>query len=86
MTIAFERTRALVQTKEFLEAMLDPKQTPKVPRWMRGKAKALLQHYPGLGGIEMAHRALPEIFGPVPPFYPLGGTADVQGSSTKPCY
>lgn len=37
MTTPFERTRALVQTKEFLEAMLDPKTTPRVPRWMRGK-------------------------------------------------
>lgn len=37
MTVPFERTRALVLTKEFLEAMLDPKQTPRTPRWMRGK-------------------------------------------------
>lgn len=68
MTIPFERTRALVLTKEFLEAMLDPKQTPRTPRWMRGKAKALLRHYPGLFEIERAHKALPETFGPAPPF------------------
>jgi hypothetical protein len=79
MTIPFERTRALVQTKEFLEAMLDPKQTPRVPRWMRGKAKALLRHYPGLCEIEMAHKALPEEFGPVPPFSRLSCTGAVQG-------
>lgn len=68
MTIPFERTRALVMTKEFLEAMLDPKATPRVPRWMRGHAKALLKHYPNLAEIEMAHKALPDKFGPVPPF------------------
>ena len=28
MTLPIERTRALIQTKEFLETMLDPKQTP----------------------------------------------------------
>lgn len=78
VTIPFERTRALLQTKQFLEAMLDPKKTPRVPRWMRGKAKALLQHYPGLCEIEMAHKALPEEFGPVPPFSRLSGTGDVQ--------
>jgi hypothetical protein len=86
MTTPFERTRALVQSKEFLAAMLDPKQTPKVPRWMRGKAKALLKHYPGLCEIEMAHKALPEEFGPVPPFSRLSGTADAQvviGASTE---
>jgi hypothetical protein len=68
MTIPFERTRALIGAKEFLEAMLDPKQTPRTPRWMRGRAKALLRHYPGLCEIEMAHKALPDEFGPVPPF------------------
>jgi len=41
MTLPFERTRALVGAKEFLEAMLDLKQTPREPRWMRGRAKAL---------------------------------------------
>lgn len=73
MTVAFERTRALVQTKEFLEAMLDPKATPRVPRWMRGRAKALLRHYPGLAEIEVVHKALPDEFGPVPPFSRMHG-------------
>lgn len=79
MTIPFERTRALVQTKQFLEAMLDPKQTPRTPKWMRGKAKSLLKHYPGLAEIELAHQALPTEFGPALPFSRLSGTADVQG-------
>ena len=35
MTVPFERTRALISAKEFLEAMLDPKATPRTPRWMR---------------------------------------------------
>lgn len=68
MTVPFERTRALIGAKEFLEAMLDPKKTPRTPRWMRGRAKALLKHYPGLAETEMAHKALPDEFGPVLPF------------------
>ena len=68
MTIPFERTRALILTKEFLEAMLDPKQTPRTARWMRGKAKSLLKHYPGLADIELSHKILPHLYGPVPPF------------------
>lgn len=79
MTIPFERTRALIGAKEFLEAMLDPKQTPKTPRWMRGKAKAILRHYPGLAEIKMAHKALPDEFGPVPPFSRLSGSGTTLG-------
>lgn len=85
MTIPFERTRALISAKEFLEAMMDPKQTPRTPRWMRGKAKALLRHYPGLCEIELAHKALPEVYGPVPPFPRLRASEQTQGviNSTK---
>jgi hypothetical protein len=67
MTVPFERTRALLQAKQFLKAMLDPKQTPKTPRWMRGKALALLRHYPGMWELELVNKALPDEFGPVPP-------------------
>lgn len=68
MTIPYERTRALVLAKEFLEAMMDPKQTPRVPSALRRRAKALLRHYPGLAEIEIVHKALPDWYGPVPPF------------------
>lgn len=86
MTLPFERTRALVHTKAFLEAMLDPKETLRVPRWMRGKAKSLLRHYPNLAEIEMLHNALPEEFGPVPPFSRLAGSETTQAviDATKP--
>lgn len=43
MTIPFERTRSLVETKLFLEAMMDPKQTPRVPRWVRERASHVLR-------------------------------------------
>lgn len=66
MTIPLERTRALAHTKEFLEAMLDPKLTPRTPRWMRERAKALLEHYPALSEIEMAHKAPLGEFGHLP--------------------
>ena len=68
MTTPDERTRALVQTKEFLQALLDPRQTPRVPRSVRDWAKGLLRHYPSLSDIEIAHKACPEWYGPVPPF------------------
>ncbi len=67
MTLPFERTRSLVMTKEFLQRLLDPKQTPRVPRPVRGHAHMLLRHFPTLGDIDLVHQALPNWFGPVQP-------------------
>jgi hypothetical protein len=68
MTIPYERTRALVYTLRFLRELQDPQLTPRVPRWVRGHAKALERHYPTLADIELAHTASPEWYGPVKPF------------------
>ena len=88
MTIPFERTRSLIQTYEFLRRLQDPKETPRVPRWVRGHAKALLKHYPTYADIEQAHKALPDTFGPVPPFSRLHASpqteAVIQASTQAP--
>lgn len=68
MTVPFERTRALFETKLFLQELMDPKVTPRVPRALRGKAKSLLKHFPTVHVIEKVHKALPEDFGPVPTY------------------
>jgi hypothetical protein len=85
MTLPFERTGALVQAKEFLAAMMDPKLTPRTPRWMRGKAKAIVRHHPGLAEIEKTHKAQPHEFWSVPPFLRLSGSVLTNGAidSTK---
>ena len=80
MTVPSERTRALVRDKGFLAAMMDPKQTPRTPRWMRGQAKAILRHYPSLAEIDMAHKALPNTFGPVPSYSPLNRAQSTLGA------
>ena len=74
MTIPFERTRAMIETKRFLLELTDPKVMPRVPRAIRGKAKSLLKHYPTYAEIEQAHKALPDTYGPVPPFSRLVGS------------
>lgn len=79
MTQPFERTRALIHTYELLKRLQNPKETPRIPLWLRGQAKSLLRHYPTYGDIELAHNALPAWYGPVPPFSRLSGSADVQG-------
>lgn len=46
MTLPDERTRAVLNTKEFLRNLLDPKKTPRVPKKIRKQAYSLLKHYP----------------------------------------
>lgn len=79
MTVPYERTRALIETYELLKRLQDLQATPRVPRWLREEARTLLRHYPNYAAIEMAHKALPHLYGAVPPFSRLSGSADVQG-------
>lgn len=65
MTTPYERTRAILETKQFLH---DLAQVPQVPKAIKQAALTLLLHYPTLLDIEAAHMALPDVFGPVPPF------------------
>ena len=71
MTIPYERTRALIETKSFLLNFVDTRRLPRVPKSVRQHAEYLLRHYPSYEDIELAHRALPDLYGPVPPFQRL---------------
>ncbi len=53
MTIACERTRAVVHTEQFLVDLLDPRKTPRVPKDIRLRAAALLRHYPSQLDMEI---------------------------------
>jgi hypothetical protein len=77
MTIPFERTRALLQTKEFLWRLVSLGDDA-IPLSMKVEAEALLKHYPTLQDIEASHKSNPEVFGPVPPFSMLSGGVMVQ--------
>lgn len=46
MTLPKERFRAVIKTRHFLSALLDPKRTPGVPAELRAEARRLLKHYP----------------------------------------
>jgi len=65
MTIPSERTRAIIETRSFLEELTSQRLTPDVPDAVRQQARALLRHYPFGTEIHLAHSALPEWFGPV---------------------
>ncbi len=63
MTIPSERTRAVLATKDFLFALLDPKVTPRIPREIRSRASRCLRHYPGTYDLMQAHRGAPGSWG-----------------------
>ena len=65
MTIPSERTRAIIETRSFLEELTSQRLTPDLPDAVRQQARALLRHYPFGTEIHLAHSALPEWFGPV---------------------
>lgn len=46
MTLPDERTRAVHSARTFLRSLLDPKETPRVPRATRQWASRVLRHYP----------------------------------------
>lgn len=53
MTVPSERTRAVVQTEQFLLDLTDPKTTPRIPRYIRMRALSLLRHYPSKVHMEL---------------------------------
>ena len=69
MTVPIERTNAVVNTEMFLMQLIDPKQTPRIPKEIRKRASSLLRHYPTKGCMEIiAERedtqdTSPKIFG-----------------------
>lgn len=63
MTLPFERTNALLNTRYFLWALIDPKQTPKVPLNVRRWARSCIKHYPSEHDIEKIAKKLPKLFG-----------------------
>ena len=63
MTMPIERYWSISNTREFLYALLDPKKTPKVPKYVRKHAAACLRHYPTGLDMEMARTKAPKVFG-----------------------
>ena len=46
MTLPYERTNAVNTTRSFLEDLINPKATPRIPRAIRQQALWCLRHYP----------------------------------------
>ena len=62
MTLPDERYRAVRMARQFLQELLDPQKTPKVPAIIRSQARGVLRHYPGDYEMNRAAEASPDIF------------------------
>lgn len=65
MTLPDERLRALCYTKAFLIALINPKQTPKVPLEIRRWARSCLKHYPSELDMSRAEKDFKKVFGKI---------------------
>lgn len=57
MTMPSERTRAVLQTEEFLKDLCDSSKTPRVPAEIRNQARQLLRHYPNKMHLDLVEQA-----------------------------
>lgn len=61
MTLPVERTYTMMNVREFLRSLLDPKKTPRVPREVRLQARWLLKHYPTQYDVEQLAEKAPDV-------------------------
>lgn len=78
MNTPYLRTKAIVQAKELLQVLASPEALPGVPDQVRAQAADVLTHYPMLTELQQVHEALPDLFGPPPPFSRLRGNAQTD--------
>lgn len=65
VTVPEERTRAVLQTRDFLKELATSNPKSGVPEKVRAEAIRLLRHYPSSSDIEIAHMYAPFWYGPV---------------------
>ena len=63
MTLPIERTNSIEWAREFLYALLDPKKTPRVPRAIRRRARAVLKHFPHRYDMDRVSEGLEALLG-----------------------
>lgn len=68
MTLPDERYRAMRCGQQLLLDLLNPRVTPKVPKYIRQRASAILRHYPDSYHFTEIAQKLPEHFSVNSPF------------------
>ncbi len=62
MTTPYERTRAILHTREFLAKLQSPQTWPDLPDDLRRQASALARHYPEYWDLRQLHAHLPMFY------------------------
>jgi hypothetical protein len=62
MTLPDERYRAVLNTEKFLNDLLDPKKTPRVPKAIRKQAYYCLRHYPSKYHMDIVGSVATHVF------------------------
>jgi hypothetical protein len=62
VTLPYERMRALRSAEQLLCDLLDPKTTPRVPREVRQRARAVLRHWPMGSQLDLIAERVPELY------------------------
>lgn len=62
MTLPDERYRALRCGEQLLLDLLNPRVTPRVPKYIRKRALGVLRHYPSSYHFEKIVETMPEVF------------------------
>lgn len=65
MTMPSERTRSVMQTRDFLRELMSSEDTPGIPPEVRQEARRLLRHFPDASDLNLAAKVLPCFFGRV---------------------
>jgi hypothetical protein len=62
MTLPDERYTAVLAAERFMKDLLDPKLTPRIPKELRLRARAVLRHYPQQYYLDLCAEQLPQVF------------------------
>jgi hypothetical protein len=61
MTLPDERYRAVQQAKSFLQDLINPKATPRIPSHIRRRAANVLKHFPGEYHLDRLAEKSPDV-------------------------
>jgi hypothetical protein len=61
MTLPDERFRSIQRTEEFLQDLMNPQKTPRIPKEIRESARWCLRHYPSYYNLKELEKAAPHV-------------------------
>ena len=68
MTLPDERYRAIKCAEALMLDLADPRKTPKIPKYIRDRARGTLRHYPNTFDLTMLEEAAPNVLTRNSPF------------------